>query len=92
MQKLIDTKVEDQNLIIYIIEIIKPNILSFMKNSNSSHIINKLISKPNAFYINDIINIILNNFEEIATDKEGCCIIQRTIEAVELEIKVNQHK
>ena len=78
-----------QNLINYLntpeladlfLKIIKPFIISLLKEMHGTHIINKFLFKfPK--YMNDINKVILDNCCSLATHKHGCCFLQKILES-----------
>ena len=68
------------------LKIIKPFIISLLKEMHGTHIINKFLFKYPE-YINDINKIILNNCCSLATHKHGCCFLQKILENPDNPIK-----
>lgn len=69
---------------------IAENIINFSKDPNGNHIIQKYlytIKYPDNQFIYDILTA---NLYEIATDKHGCCVLQKSIHAADEEQKVNK--
>ena len=77
-----------QNLINYLntpeladlfLKIIKPYIISLLKEMHGTHIINKFLLKfPK--YMGEINKVILDNCCSLATHKHGCCFLQKILE------------
>ena len=79
IQKIIE-KLTDPNLLVSFNQIFFSHIINLSKDINGNHIIIKFvftIKYPNNSYIYEILN---NNINEVATDKHGCCVLQKCIE------------
>ena len=77
-----------QNLIYYLkteelankfYNMVKPNIISLLKETHGVHIINKL-SNLHPGYSNEINKIIIDNCCSLATHKQGCLFLQKILE------------
>jgi len=62
--------------------------LELSKDINGNHILQKLINTVESQKINFIYELTNENILEIATDKHGCCVLQRLIEQGENYQKV----
>jgi len=70
----------ETNLLVQFNQVFFPHVVKLSKDVNGNHIIIKFvcsISYPNNSYIYEII---LNSIYEVATDKHGCCVLQKCIE------------
>jgi len=79
LQKLIEALSSETLLELYT-KILQPNLLSFIKDVNGNHIIQKLvftIGAPGNQFIYDTLN---SKIVDIATHKHGCCVLQKCIE------------
>jgi len=79
IQKIID-RLTDMKILATFNNIFHSHVINFSKDVNGNHIIIKFISTikyPNNNYVYDIL---LNSILEVATDKHGCCVLQKCIE------------
>ena len=84
-----------QNIIFYLktpelsnmfFNMIKPHIIPLLKEMHGAHIINKLVNL-NPRYSNEINKIILNNCCSLATNRHGCCFLQKIMESPDSSLK-----
>ena len=87
LQDLIDY-LKTEKLLSAFIKIIVPYISSFINDSNSVHIIYKLINIDNVL-IDNIHDGICNQIVEIATNKKGCSFLKKYFETMN-ENKINK--
>jgi len=79
IQKIID-RLTDMKILATFNNIFHSHVINFSKDVNGNHIIIKFIftiKYPNNNYVYDIL---LNSILEVATDKHGCCVLQKCIE------------
>lgn len=79
IQKFVDFLQTDE-LIEVFLKIIENYILELSKDINGNHILQKLINNVDPQKIHFIYELTNENLPEIATDKHGCCVLQRLIE------------
>ena len=80
IQKIFEKIVDNESLLNYFNNLLKPNLKDFVIDQNASHIIikyvNTLPSPKNDF----IIQFLLENSYELAMKKYSCCVLQKCIE------------
>lgn len=88
IQKLIEFLKTDK-VINKFIECVRPIIIDLVKDINGNHIIQKyVLIVPRIDFIFDILAA---NYKTIATDKHGCCVLQKFIEVCSPRHKVKQY-
>ena len=81
VQKIIESVFNFPDLIAIFISVFDANMISLIKDVNGNHIIIKFVNIYKS-PVNDFIYRLLNDhIVEISTDKHGCCVIQKCIEA-----------
>eukprot|EP00477_Mikrocytos_mackini_P001568 GAHX01001687.1.p1 GENE.GAHX01001687.1~~GAHX01001687.1.p1 ORF type:complete len:553 (-),score=101.89 GAHX01001687.1:85-1743(-) len=83
LQKLITRLLEENNIDNFLVNNIRGNVNVLAKNINANHIIQKILTeelakKEKFFFIFDEICL---SFVEVATHKNGCCVLQRCIDS-----------
>ena len=87
VQKLIDLLINFPQNISTIVNALIPDILTLIKDINGNHVIQRCATSLK-FPLNQFIyDITGNNIVDIATDKHGCCVLQRCINAATEEQK-----
>jgi len=77
IQRLVDFLKTDR-IIDKFIECVEPIIIDLVKDINGNHIIQKFV---NSVRKSDFIyDILIRNYVKVATDKHGCCVLQKCIE------------
>lgn len=87
IQKLIENLRNEEIMNLFNLNLEK-NIIHFSKDANGNHIIQKYlytIKYPENQFIYDILT---SNLYEIATDKHGCCVLQKSLDAADAEQRV----
>jgi hypothetical protein len=79
IQKLIDCNLKSQNIILRLLNLIKPIFPNLINDINACHIIKKLLALNQIYFTFYIYELIKYNFFQIATHKHGCCAIQNII-------------
>lgn len=67
---------------------LEEHIIELSKDNNGNHIIQKYlysIKYPDNQFVYDILTA---NLYEIATDKHGCCVLQKSLDAADAEQRV----
>lgn len=92
LQKIFDVIYHNTSLLNLYLGIFSPYIvISFVKDINGNHIIQKLVYNlgfPNNQFI---IEIVKTNLLEIGTHKHGCCVLQKCIEVANPTQKVTYY-
>lgn len=88
IQKIIESICTFPDLISMFIEFFEPHILPLIKDVNGNHIIIKFVNAFKSPINQFVFNHINDNVVDIATDKHGCCAIQKCIDAADNEQKV----
>ena len=68
-----------KELVDYFMSVLKPHVISLLKELNGTHIINKLITDHQEC-ASEINRIIIENSAALATHRHGCCILQRLLD------------
>ena len=68
-----------KELVDYFLSVLKPHVISLLKELNGTHIINKFINDHQEC-ANEINKIIIENSAALATHRHGCCILQRLLD------------
>ena len=79
IQKLIDCNINSQNIILSLLNFIKPIFANLINDINACHIIKKILAINQIYFTFYIYELIKYNFFQIATHKHGCCAIQYII-------------
>ena len=79
IQKLIDCNANSQNIILSLLNFIKPIFANLINDINACHIIKKILALNQIYFTFYIYELIKYNFFQIATHKHGCCAIQHII-------------
>jgi hypothetical protein len=87
LQALINYLNSDQKIQSFAI-ILRPCIVEILKDINANHIVHKFTSVTNNKYNSFVYQIIADNIVEIATNKNGCCVVQRLIDNATLSMQV----
>ena len=80
LQKIIERLTNNDNLLVTFNQIFYSHIKNLARDINGNHIIIKFvftIKYPNNNYIYEVLN---SYILEVATDKHGCCVLQKCIE------------
>ncbi len=80
IQKLIERLV-DNNLLTTFNKIFFQHVINLAKDVNGNHIVIKFVFTIQYKENNYIYEILNNSIYEIASDKHGCCVLQKCIEA-----------
>jgi hypothetical protein len=59
------------------------HLMKICKDVNANHIVHKYISIIKSPYNNFVYEMMLNNIDEIAKDKHGCCVVQKCLECAD---------
>ena len=73
-------------LIEYFITIIRPSVVSLLKELNGTHIIQKLINDFPS-YAPKIHKIIIDNCASLATHRHGCCVLQKYLDGSDKDLQ-----
>lgn len=88
IQKLIENLRNKEIMELYNIKL-EEHLIELSKDANGNHIIQKYlytIKYPENQFVYDILT---TNLHEIATDKHGCCVLQKSLDAADAEQRVN---
>ena len=77
-----------KELVNYFLNSIKPYTIPLLKELNGTHIINKFINEYPE-YADEINKIIIDNCSLLATNRHGCCILQKLLEGPNKKLKNN---
>jgi pumilio RNA-binding family len=92
IQKIIEC-LNTENLMIKFNTIFANSLLVISKDPNANHIVHKYVYTIKAPHNQFIYDIILANLVDVATDKHGCCVMQKLIDAGDMNQKVkNKNK
>ena len=81
VQKLIDLLGSFQKFVGQVVNSLKPEILTLIKDINGNHVVQRCVNSlksPKNQFIYDVVG---QNILQIATDRHGCCVLQRCIQA-----------
>jgi hypothetical protein len=67
-----------------------PHVLDLVKNDHANHIISKYFEELDIQINNEIFRLIINNIDEIAINKNGCCVLQKCLSQLNYNLKVRQ--
>lgn len=90
IQKLIECISSNKNSLEKFNRMFLRTLMTIIKDSNGNHIVQRyfnLIKYPDNI---EAFDVIMYNLIEIATDKNGCCVIQKCIDYVSNEMKVTK--
>ena len=86
VQKLIEN-LRSEELINSFVKILRPHIISLIKDINGNHIIQKFLSQIEGPQSVIVYETIIENTIEISTHKHGCCVLQKCIENAKENMK-----
>jgi len=89
IQKLIENLRNEEIMTLFNTRL-EEHLIELSKDANGNHIIQKYlytIKYPENQFIYDILTA---NLYEIATDKHGCCVLQKSLDAADTEQRVNE--
>ena len=88
IQKLIEN-LRNEDIMKFFNEKLEQNIIELSKDVNGNHIIQKYLYTIKYPYNQFVYDILTSNLFEIATDKHGCCVLQKALDAADVEQRVN---
>ena len=74
------------DLIKYFFRIITPYVVPLLKELNGTHIIQKLLT-DHPTYAHIIHQIVVDNCENLATHRHGCCVLQKYLESNDMVLR-----
>ena len=74
------------DLIKYFFRIITPYVIPLLKELNGTHIIQKLLT-DHPTYAHIIHQIVVDNCENLATHRHGCCVLQKYLESNDIVLR-----
>lgn len=91
IQKLIEN-LRNEEIMTLFNTYLEEHLIELSKDANGNHIIQKYlytIKYPENQFVYDILTA---NLYEIATDKHGCCVLQKSLDAADAEQRVNKNQ
>jgi len=87
IQKLIENLRNNEIMTLYNKKL-EENIIELSKDANGNHIIQKYLYTSKYPENQFVYEILIENLHEIATDKHGCCVLQKSLNAADAEQRV----
>lgn len=88
IQKIIEC-LNTENLMLKFNTIFANSLLIISKDPNANHIVHKYVYTIKPPHNQFIYDMILDNLVDVATDKHGCCVMQKLIDAGDINQKVD---
>lgn len=88
IQKIIESIISFPDLICLFINMFESNIINLIKDANGNHIIIKFVNVYKSPVNDFVFSHLKEQVVDICTDKHGCCVIQKCIEAANIDQRV----